>query len=304
MWQTPVKNWMRGSWNSTVEQRCVLESEMRTNSSSLLCEQLASSTVRTGTNREEVDVRSLFNVNCDEVSEHHDPEEDPQTVLDDLEMVYERLELSGVMPMCHLVPADITPMNCGSASLKDATRFSTHGRDDVDCGFDGPLADLESVLAICAGEMDFTSFDGPLSDLEDVLRSCAKALDPSQEGQLADFQDMVNEECLVRTPSNVSEECVVRTPSKVSVSDFSFDSPLADLEDVLRICTKEIDLSSFDDPLSDLEDVLRTCAKPAEDSFQELLSNLEEIPWTFGRRDRSTERAENFGYDHCTNLQG
>ena len=161
-------------------------------------------------------------------------------------------------------------MICGSASLKDTTRFSTHGRDDVDCGFDGPLADLESVLAICAREMDFTSFHGPLSDLEDVLRSCAKALDPSEEGQLADFQDMVN------------EECVVRMPSKVSVSDFSFDSPLADLEDVLKICIKEIDLSSFDDPLSDLEDVLRTCAKPAEDSFQELLSNLEEIPWTFG----------------------
>ena len=139
-----------------------------------------------------------------------------------------------------------------------------------------------SVLAICAREMDFTSFDGPLSDLEDVLRSCAKALDPSEEGQLADFQDMVN------------EECVVRMPSKVSVSDFSFDSPLADLEDVLKICIKEIDLSSFDDPLSDLEDVLRTCAKPAEDSFQELLSNLEEIPWTFGRRDRSAERAKNF----------
>ena len=120
--------------------------------------------------------------------------------------------------------------------------------------------------------MDFTSFDGPLSDLEDVLRSCAKALDSSEEGQLADFQDMVN------------EECVVRMPSKVSVSDFSFDSPLADLEDVLKICIKEIDLSSFDDPLSHLEDVLRTCAKPAEGSFQELLSNLEEIPWTFGRR--------------------
>ena len=229
-----------------------------------------------------LDVRSLFNVNCDEVSEHHDPEEDPQNVLDDLEMVYERLELSGVIPMWHLVPADIIPMICGSTSLKDTTRFSTHGRDDVDCGFDGPLADLGSVLAICAREMDFTSFDGPLSDLEDVLRSCAKALDPSEEGQLADFQDMVN------------EECVVRMPSKVSVSDFSFDSPLADLEDVLKICIKEIDLSSFDDPLSDLEDVLRTCAKPAEDSFQELLSNLEEIPWTFGRRDRSAERAKNF----------
>ena len=95
-----------------------------------------------------LDVRSLFNVNCDEVSEHHDPEEDPQNVLDDLEMVYERLELSGVIPMCHLVPADIIPMICGSASLKDTTRFSTHGRDDVDCGFDGPLADLE-----CSGNL-------------------------------------------------------------------------------------------------------------------------------------------------------
>ena len=50
-----------------------------------------------------LDVRSLFNVNRDEVSEHHDPEENPQNVLDDLEMVYERLELSGVIPMCHLV---------------------------------------------------------------------------------------------------------------------------------------------------------------------------------------------------------
>mmetsp|Transcript_44423 Transcript_44423/g.117894 ORF Transcript_44423/g.117894 Transcript_44423/m.117894 type:complete len:337 (-) Transcript_44423:141-1151(-) len=172
-----------------------LEAEQRTESLAGLLTQIeeASATMRTETNGIEIDTPSVMHFDIHEIADCDDKQEEGAIALDELAMVYERLELSGRFPIDQL---HLTNMH---------------------------------------------------------LRPCDECFTEKEEDAVSVF-----------TLDSHYEECLVHTPPNTSVSDRFFDQPLADLEDVLRLCTTEIDLTSFDDPLSDLEDVLRVCAASAE----------------------------------------